>query len=252
MSKLTKVQMERYSRQLMISDIGIKGQAKLLNAKVLVIGAGGLGSVNLLYLTAAGVGNIAITDDDKVQLSNLQRQILYSRDDIGKYKVDVARKKLEKLNEDVKIKTFRVRLDETNARDIFKDYDIIVDCTDNMPARLVINKFACKMRKKWSYGAIFSMEGQASTIIPGKTVCYRCLFEDTPDNESIVNKTGPGVIGVIPAVIGSIQATEVIKLIIGKGKLLTGKLLVYQALDMSFDTINVKKRKNCPVCGKGC
>lgn len=249
MYQFSKNQLKRYSRQLIIPEIGLSGQEKLLKSKVLIIGAGGLGSVNLFYLTAAGVGNLGIVDDDKVQLDNLQRQILYTKEDIGRYKVESAKKRLNKLNGDVKIKIFKIKLNKSNAQNIFKQYDIIIDCTDNIPTRLIINKFAHKTKKSWIYGSVFLTEGQVSVIVPEKTLCYRCLFENEPDYEFIPESLKGGIIGVLPALIGSIQATEAIKLIIGRGSLLTNKLLIYEAMNMKFNIINVKKRKNCPVCG---
>lgn len=249
MYQFTKNQLKRYSRQLIIPEIGLDGQEKLLKSKVLIIGAGGLGSVNLFYLAAAGIGNIGIVDDDKVQLDNLQRQIIYIKQDIGKYKVDSAKKRLNKLNSGVKIKTFKTRLSEENAENIFNGYDFILDCTDNIPSRLIINKFAHKMKKNWCYGSVFLTEGQSMTIKPRVTACYRCLFEVKPDYDIIPDGLKGGIIGVLPALIGSVQATEIIKMITGKGKPLFNKLLVYQAMDMKFDIIEVKKRKNCPICG---
>lgn len=250
MHELTKEQLIRYSRQLLILGFGLCEQKKLFNSKVLIIGAGALGCPNMLYLTAAGVGNIGIVDNDKVSLENLHRQVAYTEEDIGKFKTTAAKKRLIKLNRDVKIKTFNERLDKNNALKILKDYDLIVDCTDNILTRLIINKFAHKLKKTWFYAAVYAMEGQTSVIIPGKTPCYRCFFEEKPDEKHVPDCLSGGIMGVIPAFIGSIQATEVIKTIIGKAPSLAGKLLIYQALNMKFDIFEVKKRKNCPVCGK--
>jgi len=250
MYELTKEQLIRYSRQLLILGFGLCEQEKLFNSKTLIVGAGALACSNMLYLTAAGVGNIGIIDNDKVKLENLHRQVVYTEEDIGKFKVAAAKERLIKLNKDVKIKTFNKRLDKNNALKIMKDYDFIIDCTDNISTRLTINKFAYKLKKTWFYAAVYAMEGQASVIIPGKTPCYRCFFEEKPDEENVPDCLSGGIIGVIPALIGSIQATEVIKTIIGKPLSLAGKLLIYQAMKMKFDIVDVKKRKNCPVCGE--
>lgn len=247
--EFTQNQLKRYCRQLIMPQIGFEGQEKLSNARVLVVGAGALGIVNLSYLTAAGVGRIGIIDNDKIYLENLQRQILYSEADFGKYKVAAAKEKLNKLNKEVEIKIYKERFNEDNAQNILKDYDIIIDGTDNIPSRFVINEYALKMNKKWCYGAVFSMNGQASVIIPGLTGCYRCFFEEEPAKENVPDCSAGGVIGVVPALIGAVQATEAIKMMIGQGVLLTNRILIYDAFNMEFDIINVKKRKNCPVCG---
>jgi len=243
-------QIERYSRQIILPNVGGKGQEKLLNAKVLIIGAGGLGSPAALYLASAGVGRIGIVDSDKVELNNLQRQILHSTKDVGRAKVESARDRINAINEDVKVITYHLRLTSENILEIIKDYDIVVDGSDNFPTRYLVNDACVLSKKPLSHGGIFRFDGQAITIIPGESACYRCLFPEPPPPGLVPSCQEAGILGVVAGIIGTIQANEVLKYILGIGNLLTGKLLVFNALDSSFRQVRVPKDPKCPVCGK--
>jgi adenylyltransferase/sulfurtransferase len=248
--KLRDDQIERYSRQIILPNIGGKGQEKLLNAKVLIIGAGGLGSPAALYLASAGVGRIGIVDSDKVELNNLQRQILHSTKDVGRAKVESARDRINAINEDVKVITYHLRLTSENILEIIKDYDIVVDGSDNFPTRYLVNDACVLSKKPLSHGGIFRFDGQAITIIPGESACYRCLFPEPPPPGLVPSCQEAGILGVVAGIIGTIQANEVLKYILGIGNLLTGKLLVFNALDSSFRQVRVPKDPKCPVCGE--
>jgi len=248
--KLRDDQIERYSRQIILPNIGGKGQEKLLNAKVLIIGAGGLGSPAALYLASAGVGRIGIVDSDKVELNNLQRQILHSTKDVGRAKVESARDRINAINEDVKVITYHLRLTSENILEIIKDYDIVVDGSDNFPTRYLVNDACVLSKKPLSHGGIFRFDGQAITILPGESACYRCLFPEPPPPGLVPSCQEAGILGVVAGIIGTIQANEVLKYILGIGNLLTGKLLVFNALDSSFRQVRVPKDPKCPVCGK--
>ena len=247
---LREDQIERYSRQILLPNIGGKGQEKLLNSKVLIIGAGGLGSPCALYLAAAGVGKLGIVDSDKVELNNLQRQILHSTKDIGKAKVESARDKINALNEDVKVITYNLRLTSENILDIIKDYDIVVDGSDNFPTRYLVNDACVLSKKPLVHGGIFRFDGQVITIMPGESACYRCLFASPPPPGLVPSCQEAGILGVVAGVIGLIQTNEVLKYILGIGQLLTNKLLVFNALDSFFRQVKVPKDPNCPVCGE--
>lgn len=247
---LTNEQIERYSRQLILPDIGGKGQQKILDAKVLVIGAGGLGSPVLLYLASAGVGKIGIVDCDKVDLSNLQRQIVHSTSTIGTPKVESAKARLNAINPEVEIVPYNLRITSANIMDIIKDYDIVVDGSDNFPTRFLVNDACVLAKKPFSHGGIFRFDGQAITILPGESACYRCLFPEPPPPGLVPSCQEAGILGVVPGIIGTIQANEVLKYILGTGNLLSGRLLVFNALDSSFRHVKVPKDPNCPVCGK--
>jgi adenylyltransferase/sulfurtransferase len=248
--KLRDDQIERYSRQIILPNVGGKGQEKLLNAKVLIIGAGGLGSPAALYLASAGVGRIGIVDSDKVELNNLQRQILHSTKDVGRAKVESARDRINAINEDVKVITYHLRLTSENILEIIKDYDIVVDGSDNFPTRYLVNDACVLSKKPLSHGGIFRFDGQAITIIPGEGACYRCLFPEPPPPGLVPSCQEAGILGVVAGIIGTIQANEVLKYILGIGNLLTGKLLVFNALDSSFRQVRVPKDPKCPVCGE--
>ncbi len=243
-------QLERYSRHIILKEVGVKGQQKLLNAKVLIIGAGGLGAPAALYLAAAGVGTIGIVDADEVDLSNLQRQVIHTTADISKAKVKSAKETMEAINPDVKVNTYRMFVDSTNIMELIKDYDFILDGTDNFPAKFLIND-ACVMAKKpFSHAGIIRFKGQLMTYVPGEGPCYRCIFKNPPPKDAVPTCKQAGVIGAMGGVIGSLQAMEAIKYIIGKGDLLTGKLLTFDALKMEFHTIKLPdNHHNCAVCG---
>ena len=245
----TNEQLERYSRHIILQEVGVKGQKKLLNASVLIIGAGGLGAPAALYLAAAGVGTIGIVDADEVDLSNLQRQVIHTTNDVGKAKVKSAAETMEALNPDVTVKTYRTFVDSTNIMDLIKDYDFIIDGTDNFPAKFLINDACVMAGKPFSHAGIIRFKGQLMTYVPGEGPCYRCVFKNPPPKDAVPTCKQAGVIGAMGGVIGSLQAMEAIKYIIGKGELLTGKLLTYDALKMEFHTIKLPKDHHCAVCG---
>ena len=245
----TNEQLERYSRHIILKEIGVKGQKKLLNAKVLIIGAGGLGAPAALYLAAAGVGTIGIVDADVVDLSNLQRQVIHTTDDIGKKKVDSAAQTMRQINPDITVNTYHEYVSSQNILKLIEDYDFILDGTDNFPAKFLIND-ACVMAKKpFSHAGIIRFKGQLTTVIPGESPCYRCIFRDPPPKDAVPTCKQAGVIGAMGGVIGSLQAMEAIKYITGAGELLTGYLLTYDALTMEFRKIKLPPRgKGCAVC----
>ena len=230
-------------------EVGEEGQIKLLKTKVFMVGAGGLGSPVGYYLSAAGVGTIGIVDDDEVDLSNLQRQIAHNTKTIGKPKVESAKNTFESLNPDVHIIPIKQRLTKLNILDLIKDYDIVVDCSDNYATRFLVND-ACVMAKKpLVTGAVFKFEGQLTVVVPGDGPCYRCLFEEPPPPGILPSPQGVGLFGFLPGVIGTLQAAEIIKLIIGKGEILKGELLIYNALKTSFRKVKIPKNPDCAVCG---
>jgi adenylyltransferase/sulfurtransferase len=237
---LSKRELTRYKRQILIPEWTKVGQEKLKKAKVLVAGAGGLGSAILTYLAVAGVGRIKIIDGDKVELSNLNRQVLHTDRDIGRDKVDSAKEKLELLNPDIKVEAIKELITENNVFDLVGDYPI-VDAMDNLPTRLLLNRVAVKKNLPLFHGAVYGFEGRAATVIPGKTACLRCLYQ------GVIPGKIP-VVGVTPAVIGCIQATEVIKYILGIGELLADRLLIYDGLSMKFSEVKVRRDPNCPEC----
>ena len=245
----TNEQLERYFRHIILQEVGVKGQKKLLNASVLIIGAGGLGAPAALYLAAAGVGTIGIVDADEVDLSNLQRQVIHTTNDVGKAKVKSAAETMEAINPDVTVKTYRTFVDSSNIMDLIKDYDFIIDGTDNFPAKFLINDACVMAEKPFSHAGIIRFKGQLMTYVPGEGPCYRCVFKNPPPKDAVPTCKQAGVIGAMGGVIGSLQAMEAIKYIIGKGDLLTGKLLTYDALKMEFHTIKLPKDDHCAVCG---
>ena len=240
---LTVDELERYDRQIMLREIGKEGQEKLKRARVFIAGAGGLGSPAAIYLTAAGIGNMRIVDHDKVELSNLNRQVLHWDEDRGRSKADSAAKKLTMLNPDVEIEAIQETITEANLAHLLAGFDLIVDAMDNLPTRYLLNKAALEHNIPFFHGAIYGFEGRVMTIIPHKTACLRCVYRGVIPEEKFP------VIGVTPAVIGSIQATEVIKYVVGIGELLTNKLLNYDALNMEFTQFTVKKDPHCEHCG---
>lgn len=246
---LSPEQYIRYSRHLILPEIGEEGQKKLLAAKVLIIGAGGLGSPLGLYLAAAGVGTLGLVDFDVVDLSNLQRQILHTNDEIGKPKLNSAEKRIKAMNPDTRVIKHEAMISSENAMEIIKDYDIVIDGTDNFPTRYLVNDACVLLNKPNIYGSIFRFEGQATVFKPKEGPCYRCLYPEPPPPGMVPSCAEGGVLGILPGVIGVIQATEAVKLIIGKGEPLIGRLLLYNALDMSFRTLKLRHDKNCPVCG---
>lgn len=243
-------QLERYSRHMILKEIGVKGQRKLMNAKVLIIGAGGLGSPAALYLAAAGIGTIGIVDADVVDLSNLQRQVIHTTKDLGKEKVQSARETMEDINPDVKVVTYHEYVTSENILNLVEKYDFILDGTDNFPAKFLIND-ACVMAKKpYCHAGIIRFKGQLMTIIPGEGPCYRCVFKDPPPADAVPTCKQAGVIGAMAGVIGCLQALEAIKYITGTGELLVGNLLTFDALKMEFRKVRLPKRDcNCAVCG---
>jgi molybdopterin/thiamine biosynthesis adenylyltransferase len=251
MTQFTEEQVLRYSRHIILPTIGGVGQRKLLDAKVLCIGAGGLGSPAAMYLAAAGVGSLGIVDFDSVDLTNLQRQLLHDTDDVGRPKVDSAAERIAGINPDVNVVKHQTMLTSENAFDILGGYDVIVDGTDNFPVRYLVNDATQMLGKPLVYGSIFQFDGQASVFLPGpETPCYRCLFPQPPPPGSVPSCSEAGVFGVLPGIIGSIQAVEAIKLITGVGEPLVGKLLLFDALAMEFTTVKLRWDPECPVCGK--
>ena len=244
----TPEQAQRYSRHIIMPQIGGKGQRKLMDAKVLLIGAGGLGSPAALYLAAAGVGTLGIVDFDDVDITNLQRQILHHNHDIGRPKVVSAAETIADINPDVKVIQHRVQLSSENALEILEPYDIVVDGSDNFPTRYLVNDACVMLGKPCVHGSIFLFEGQASTFVPGKG-CYRCLYPTPPPPGMVPNCAEAGVLGVLPGIVGSIQVVETIKLILGLGDTLSGRLLMFDALDMDFRQVKVRRNPDCQVCG---
>ncbi|MBF0328993.1 MAG: molybdopterin-synthase adenylyltransferase MoeB [Nitrospirae bacterium] len=249
MNSFTEEQLHRYNRHIILPEVGAKGQLKLLNTKVFIVGAGGLGCPVGYYLAAAGVGTIALMDNDTVEISNLQRQIAHSTKTIGMHKVDSAKATFESLNPDVKIIGIKERINKDNILDLFRDYDIVVDGSDNFPTRYLINDACVMLKKTLVSGAILRFEGQVTTIVPGEGHCYRCLFEEMPPAGLVPTCQEAGVIGAIPGVVGALQAMEVTKAILGKGDLLKNELLIYDALKASFRKVKIPKNPDCPVCG---
>ncbi len=243
-------QLKRYSRHIMLPEVGEIGQGKLLDAKVLCLGAGGLGSPSALYLAAAGVGTIGIVDDDVVDESNLQRQVLHNVERLGMPKVESARKTLQALNPDVQVVAYQERLTSENILEILKNYDLVVDGADNFPTRYLLNDAALKLGKPVVHASIFRFEGQVTTFLPDEGPCYRCLYPDPPPPGMAPSCQEAGVLGVLPGIVGCLQANEALKLILGAGKSLSGRLLVFDALGTKFRTLKLRKDPECRVCSK--
>jgi len=246
---LDAAQRSRYARHLVLPEVGVEGQERLLAASVLVIGAGGLGSPAALYLAAAGVGTLGIVDDDAVDLTNLQRQVLHDTHRIGRPKVESATETIEALNPDVSVRPHAERLEASNVLDVMKGYDVVVDGTDNFPTRYLVNDASMHLRVPVVHGSVFRFEGQASVFWPYEGPCYRCIFPAPPPPEFAPNCAVAGVLGALPGIIGTIQAVEAIKLVLGIGDPLVGRLLTYDALAQRFDTMHVSRDPSCPACG---
>ncbi len=248
-TKIISGDKSRFARQISMPAIGIKGQRKLRAARILIIGAGGLGSPAAFYLAAAGVGTIGLVDNDLVELSNLQRQILHTTADLSRQKTVSAAEKLHALNPDIIIRKHNQRFSPLNAVQLVKQYDFVIDATDNFQSKFMIANICHAARIPYSHGGVLDFLGQTMTVIPGKTACYRCIFQQPPEEDKNGIQRGP--LGVVPGVIGTIQATEAIKYILNIGDMLTNRILVYDALKMDFRILKIKSNKRCPLCGKG-
>jgi adenylyltransferase/sulfurtransferase len=248
--ELTTDDLSRYSRHLILPEVGMEGQRRLKAARVLCVGTGGLGSPLAFYLTAAGIGTLGLVDFDVVDASNLQRQIIHSTKDIGRKKLDSAEEKLIALNPSINIVKHETMLSSANAMEILKDYDIVADGTDNFPTRYLVNDACVLLGKPNVYGSIFRFEGQASVFATEQGPCYRCLYPEPPPPGLVPSCAEGGVLGILPGLVGVIQATEVIKLILGKGESLAGRLLLVDALNMRFRELKLRKNPECPVCGQ--
>ncbi len=247
---LNNDQLKRYNRQIILKEIGREGQSKILNAKVLVVGIGGLGSPVAFYLAAAGVGTIGVADNDVVDLSNLQRQIIHFTDDLHKPKVVSAADKIRRINPDVDVKCYQEFIGVENVRKIIKEFDFIVSCSDNFEAKFLVND-ACVMENiPYSHGGVIGFEGQAITVVPGKSACYRCFFGELPTGGSLPSASETGILGAAAGMLGTIQAAETIKYITGSGKLLTNQLLSFNAGTMDFFKVTLKPQPECSVCGE--
>ncbi len=247
---LSEQQIERYSRHVILQQVGGTGQEKLLDSKVLIVGAGGLGSPAALYLGAAGVGTIGLIDADAVDLTNLQRQVIHHTADVGVDKVKSAANKIRAINPDVTVKTYKAWAMADNIAEIVREYDFVIDGTDNFPAKFLVNDVCWFEKKAFSHAGILRFDGQLITVLPGESTCYRCVFNSPPPANAVPSCSQAGVLGVLAGVIGSLQATEAIKYLLGLGELLTDTLLTYNALTMEFRKINLKRNPNCPICGE--
>lgn len=247
---LSEEEIDRYSRQIILSEIGGEGQEKLINSSVLVVGAGGLGSPVLLYLAAAGVGKIGIVDSDKVELNNLQRQIVHKAKDVGKKKVESAKETLLQINPQVEVEIFGMRLNSRNSQDVISSFDLVVDGSDNFATRYLLNDSCVMLGKPLIEAAILKFEGQVMTVIPGEGPCYRCLFPEPPPSDTVPSCQQAGILGPVAGIIGSLQAVEALKVLLGKGSFLKGRLLIVDTLNLVFHPVNVRENLNCPVCGE--
>src|SRR3954453_9103448 len=247
---MTPEQRDRYSRHTLLPEVGVDGQLKMLNAKVLLLGAGGLGALTALYLAAAGIGTIGLVDDDVVDASNLQRQVIHNTERIGMPKTESARIFIEALNPDVKVVEHNGRLDAGNILELLSDYDVIVDGADNFPTRYLLNDASVRLKKPVVSASILGFDGQISTFMPYEGPCYRCLYPTPPPAELAPSCSANGVLGVMAGTMGTLQANEVIKLIIGKGEPLIGRLLLYEALGTRFTELKVRRDPSCPICGE--
>lgn len=245
METLSATQRERYKRNIMLDTVGVAGQEKLLSSRVLVVGGGGLGSPVLMYLAAAGVGTIGIIDGDRVELSNLQRQIVHSYENIGIFKGESAKKKLMEINPDIQITVYNELLTEKNSQRVLSGYDFVVEATDNFPTKFLVNDLCVQMNIPFSHGGILGFVGQTMTVIPGKSCCYRCVFQNPPSQDIAEKCSQAGVLGAIAGVVGSLQAAEVLKYLTGSGDLLIDTLLVYDALAVQFRKVDIQKRQGC-------
>ncbi|MBI1277406.1 MAG: molybdopterin-synthase adenylyltransferase MoeB [Anaerolineaceae bacterium] len=248
-SDLTNEEIRRYSRHLIMPEVGIEGQKKLKAASILLIGTGGLGSPLALYLAAAGIGRIGLVDYDVVDETNLQRQVIHGESSVGVLKIDSAEKRMKDINPYLQVDKYNVPLTSENAIELFTPYDVIIDGTDNFPTRYLVNDACVKLGKPNVYGSIFRFEGQLSVFYAKEGPCYRCMFPEPPPPGLVPSCAEGGVLGILPGTIGTLQATEAIKLILGIGEPMIGKMLLYDALEMSFTKLKVRKNPNCPVCG---
>jgi molybdopterin/thiamine biosynthesis adenylyltransferase len=249
MIDFTEPQLERYSRHILLRDVGVEGQARIMAAKVFIIGAGGLGAPAALYLAAAGVGEIAIADADAVELSNLQRQIIHFTPDLGRPKVESAAGKIQSLNPEIRVKTHQTFVRAENIKELITGYDFVLDGTDNFAAKFLINDACVLLGIPFSHGGILRFNGQTMTVRPGQSACYRCAFSAPPPRDAVPTCSQAGVLGAIAGMLGTIQAAECLKFLTGAGQLLTDRLLTFDALKMEFRTINLRRNKNCAVCG---
>ena len=249
--RLSNPQLERYSRHIILNEVGGSGQKKLLASRVLIIGAGGLGAPAAMYLAAAGVGEIGLADYDTVDLSNLQRQIIHHTQDVGKPKTISGQETIQSMNPDVQVQTYREPVRADNIKDIIRhrEYDFIIDGTDNFPAKFLINDACVMLQKPFSHAGIIRFQGQTMTYLPGQGPCYRCVFRDMPPKDAIPTCRQAGVLGVMGGIIGTIQAAEALKYILGVGQLLNGFLLTFDARTMSFRKVRINQRENCAICG---
>jgi len=243
-------QLERYSRHILLDEVGIDGQEKILTAKILIVGAGGLGSPAALYLAAAGIGTIGIVDYDAVEISNLQRQIVHFTKDINRAKVDSAAEKMRAINPDILVQTHRVRLGADNIMDIIRGYDFVIDGSDNFPTKFLVNDACLFAAVPFSHGGILRFEGQTMTVLPGVSACYRCIFPKPPPQNVVPTCSQAGVLGPIAGMLGTIQAAEALKYVFGIGELLTDTLLTFDAKTMDFHKVRLQKQKNCQICGE--
>jgi len=248
-SGMTAEQRDRYSRHTLLPEVGVDGQLKMLNAKVLLIGAGGLGAPTALYLAAAGIGTLGLVDDDVVDASNLQRQVIHNTERIGRPKTESARLTIEALNPDVDVVEHNFRLDSSNIVELLSEYDVIVDGADNFPTRYLLNDASVRLRKPVVSASILSFDGQISTFVPHEGPCYRCLYPTPPPAELAPSCSANGVLGVMAGQMGLLQANEVLKLVLGIGEPLVGRLLLYEALSTRFTELKVRRDPNCPICG---
>src|SRR5437879_2565551 len=247
--ELNKDEIRRYSRHLILPEVGLSGQKKICSTNVLCIGAGGLGSPIAMYLAAAGIGRLGILDFDSVDFSNLQRQIIHGTEDVGRPKTQSAKDTIQRINPNVDVVLHNARITSENALDLIRPYDIVVDGTDNFPTRYLTNDACVLLKKPNVYGSIFRFDGQASVFYPGKGPCYRCLYPEPPPPGEVPSCAEGGVLGILPGLIGCIQATEAVKLILGKGSTLIGRLLLYDALSMKFQEFKVRRNPTSPKCG---
>jgi adenylyltransferase/sulfurtransferase len=246
---LTEAQIERYSRHIILPEVGGRGQERLLAGRVLLVGAGGLGSPAGLYLAAAGVGTIGIVDADRVDLSNLQRQIIHSTGDVGRLKVESAAARINALNPDVQVRTYPQRLTAATALPILGEYDFVIDGTDSFASKFLVADACHFTGKPYAHAGILRFDGQMLTVLPGQTACYRCVFRQPPPAGVVPSCSQAGVLGVLAGVLGTLQATEALKFLLGEGRLLTDRMLVYSALDLCFREVPLQRNPRCPLCG---
>src|SRR5215467_6427889 len=247
---LSQEEILRYSRHIIMPEVGVDGQEKLKNASILLIGCGGLGSPLSMYLSAAGVGHLGLVDFDLTDFTNLQRQVAFGTQDVGRPKVEATKDRINSINPNVKVTTYRTKLSSENVMDIFKEYDIIIDGTDNFPTRYLTNDACVFLKKPNVYGSIFRFEGQASVFWAEKGPCYRCLYPEPPPPGLVPSCAEGGVLGILPGAIGVIQATEAVKLILGTGEPLIGRLMLFNALKMQWRELKLRKDPACPICGE--